>query len=67
MKINLHHMQFEFPRNTTPSPGGEPPFGKHGLPGTSDTRETPRQALRVGWALRAGPCTSGWDSGACPR
>lgn len=52
--------------NTTPHEG-ESLFGKHGLPGTSDTREAQSQALRGACAQLRDPCTSGWDSDACPH
>lgn len=49
-KLNLLHTRIEFPMNTTPSPEGEHLFGKHGPPGTSDTRKTQNLAPPVGCA-----------------
>lgn len=64
---NLLHTRIEFPTSTTPSPEREPLFGKHGLPGTSDTRKAQSLVPLVAWAPPRGLCTSGWGSDACPH
>lgn len=66
-KMNLLHTRVEFPTNMTLSPEGEHLFGKHGLPGTLDIRKTQNLAPLEGCAWPRGPCTSSWDSDACPH